>query len=139
MIGGFTVKEDLFENALDYTKVPEQKKVELDLNNPIFVYYINIAGLTRQRSEEAIYQIIHQFSYSNVTMWFVPTTTSPTKIECVYDGQLKNRGSELKKLIEEINTKINILSDSRTFDDFKVNIRDWRIDELLIDDTEQKK
>lgn len=115
---------------LNYNYNP-QEKVELDLNNPIFVYYINISGISRQKSEEVISQIIAQFSYSNVTMWIVPTTTSPSKIECVYDGKYKSREKELSDLIKKINERIDLLSNCKNFEDFKINIRDWRINEVI--------
>jgi hypothetical protein len=51
-------------------------------------------------------------------------------VVCVYDGWSKDRNSELKDLIEEINTKIEILSKSSSFEDFKINVRDWRINKL---------
>lgn len=104
---------------------------EIDLDNPIFVYYINVYGLSRQSTEEQIQKLSDIFKYKNVTTWIVPRTEGETKIECVYDGRIKERSEELKSLIEEINEKVDILSKSGSFDDFKIHIRDWRISNLF--------
>lgn len=112
-----------------------QEKTELDLNTPIFAFYINVAGLSRQRAEETIQHLSRTMDcYSNVTMWFFPCGNmeqQETRVECVYDGYGKNRDSELFDLIKEINTRVDILSNSKDFEDFKLNVRDWRLGELL--------
>lgn len=104
---------------------------EIDLDNPIFVYYINVYGLSRQSTEEQIQKLSDIFKYKNITTWIVPIAQGENKIECVYDGRIKERSEELKFLIDEINEKVDILSKSGSFDDFKINIRDWRIKNLL--------
>lgn len=73
-----TQSNNFFSDKIDQSQ-------DLNLNNPIFVYYININGLTRQRSEEMLSSIAANFRYNNVTVWVVPTS-SPTKIECIYNG-----------------------------------------------------
>ena len=104
---------------------------EIDLDNPIFAYYINVDGLSRQNAEEKIQKLSDIFKYKNITTWIVPITEGETKIECVYDGRIKERSEELTFLIEEINEKVEILSKSGSFDDFKINIRDWRLKNIL--------
>ena len=110
-----------------------QEKIELDLNNPIFVCYINLDGLSRQRGYEQMEEMIKSLDiYKNATMWFLPGKNGQeTRIECIYDGWGRNRDSELFDLIKEINTRIDIMSKSNSFEDFKINIRDWRINELV--------
>jgi len=104
---------------------------EVNLDNPIFVYYVNVNGLSRQRADEMLGQLSSMFSYKNVTTWIVPRNEGETKIECVYDGRVRERSEELKFLIEEINEKVDILSKSGSFEDFKINIRDWRINNII--------
>ena len=107
-----------------------EKKQELDLNNPIFVFYVNVENRSRQSAQEYIDSIQKNFDvYKNATMWFVKSNKD--EIVCVYDGWGRVRDSELKDLIEEINTKIEIMSNSHSFDDFKINVRDWRLDKLI--------
>lgn len=107
-----------------------ENKIELDLNNPIFVIYVNTEHLGRQRGDEELENIRKSFDiYKNITIWIVKS--NKTIIECVYDGKYRNRDKEINSLIEKINNRIDILSKSHTFEDFKINIRDWRIGELI--------
>jgi hypothetical protein len=106
------------------------EKKELDLNNPIFVFYLNVQNKTTERGNEYIHQAIRHFDvYKNATIWFV--ASNKDEVVCVYGGWSKDRNSELEDLIEEINTKIEILSKSSSFEDFKINVRDWRINKLI--------
>ena len=114
----------------------EEEKIELDLNNPIFVAYVDTKNLTKQAAEEHLYKSKKMFDvYKNITIWVI--ASNETKIECVYDGQFRNRDMEISDLIKEINTRIDIMANSHSFDDFKINIRDWRLSEI-INGTEEK-
>ena len=114
----------------------QEEKIELDLNNPIFVAYVDTKNLTRQAAEEHFYRTKKMFDvYKNITIWVI--ASDETKIECVYDGQCRTRDMEISDLIKEINTRIDIMSKSNSFEDFKINIRDWRINEL-VNGTEEK-
>ena len=113
-----------------------EEKIELDLNNPIFVAYVDTVNMTGQRAEEHLYRTKKMFDvYKNITIWVI--ASNETKIECVYDGQCRTRDIEISDLIKEINTRIDIMANSHSFDDFKINIRDWRLSEI-INGTEEK-
>lgn len=107
----------------------EEKEINLD--NPIFTYYINIGGLSRQRADETLLEISKSFNYQNVTIWIVPIQQGDSRIECVYDGRIRERSEELKSLIEELNEKVDILSRTNSFEDFKIEVRDWRLKNLF--------
>lgn len=107
-----------------------EKKQELDLNNPIFVFYVNVENRSPRSAQEYIENTQRHFDvYKNATIWFVGAKKD--EVVCIYDGWGRVRDSELKDLIEEINTKIEIMSNSHSFDDFKINVRDWRLDKLI--------
>jgi hypothetical protein len=107
------------------------EKNEIDLDNPIFVYYINVSNWSHEHIAEYSARIQEAFSYDNVTTWVVPRYEGETKIECIYDGKIKDRTDELNFLIEEINEKVYLLSESISFEDLKINIRNWRIEKLI--------
>ena len=114
----------------------QEEKIELDLNNPIFVAYVDTKNLTRQAAEEHLYRSKKMFDvYKNITIWVI--ASNETKIECVFDGKGRNRDMEISDLVKEINTRIDIMANSHSFDDFKINIRDWRLSEI-INGTEEK-
>jgi hypothetical protein len=107
-----------------------EKVQELDLNNPIFVFYLNVENRSRQAAQEYIENTRDHFNvYKNATMWFV--AAKKDEVVCIYDGWGRVRDNELKELIEEINTKIEIMSQSHSFEDFKINVRDWRLNKLV--------
>jgi hypothetical protein len=108
--------------------IPE--KLELNLDNPVFVFYLDVSNKSRQSAAEYIENTRKHFDiYKNATLWFV--ASNKDEVVCVYDGWGRNRDLELKDLIEEINNKIEILSQSHSFEDFKIKVRDWRMEKLL--------
>jgi len=116
--------------------LPPTEKIELDLNNPIFTVYVDVSTKSPQSAQNYLAQVKNTFDiYKNATIWVI--ASNQTRIECVYDGQCRNRDMEISDLIKEINKRIDIMSNSHSFDDFKINIRDWRLSEL-INGTEKK-
>jgi hypothetical protein len=106
------------------------EKKELNLNNPIFTFYLNVENRSPQEAIRYIEVVKNNFDiYNNVTMWFI--ASKKDEVVCVYDGWGRVRDNELKDLIEEINEKIDIMSNSQSFDDFKINVRDWRLKKLI--------
>lgn len=122
-----------FFSNRNYTFSPnyqEIEKTDLNLNNPIFVAYVDVKNLPSEIAEQLINRTRYTLDiYNNVTFWII--ASDETRIECVYDGQCKTRDMELNDLIKEINTRIDIMSKSNSFEDFKINIREWRINELV--------
>jgi hypothetical protein len=111
-------------------------KIELDLNNPIFAAYVDVSNLSPEKAEEILRGNKKMFDiYKNITIWVV--ASDETKIECVYDGRSRIREIELNDLIKEINTRIDIMSQSHSFEDFKINIRDWRINNIIDGDNQE--
>lgn len=107
-----------------------EKIQELDLNNPIFVFYLDVENYSQQSAQNYIESVRRNFDvYKNATMWFV--AAKKDEVVCIYDGWGRVRDSELKDLIEEINTKIEIMSKSHSFEDFKINVRDWRLGKIV--------
>jgi hypothetical protein len=108
----------------------EDEKIELNLENPIFAIYINVENMPSSRAIEFIENTKRSFDiYSNVTTWIISSNVS--KVECIYDGKSKIRIDELNNLIKELNDRINILSESNNYEDFKINIRDWRLNKVF--------
>ena len=103
----------------------------VDLDAPIFVYYVNVGGMSRQRADEVLAEINEYWSFPNITTWIVPRQQGETKIECVYDGRIRERSEELKELIDELNEKVDIMAKSGSYEDFKVSVRDWRLKNLF--------
>ncbi len=106
----------------------EQKEINLD--NPIFVYYIDTRGVTRKQIDETCHQILRVFP-KNITLWIVPSE-QPSKIECVYDGKL--RVSKLKEVYSLVNDIHSELDNSNDFSEFKIKVRDLLLKNILSED-----
>ncbi len=78
----------------------------LDLDNPIFVYYIDISGMSRQQASEQIDIAKSMFIYDNVTIWIVPIQKGDTKIEMVYPGKSIKSDYEPFTITNEFNDKL---------------------------------
>ena len=106
------------------------EKNELNLDNPIFVVYIDGERMPKDYVNKTVEQFKKTIDiYSNAIFWYI--VSDRTAIECIYDGFSRNRQKEISSLVKEINTRIEIMSDSKDFEDFKINNRDWRISEVI--------
>ena len=103
-------------------------KNELDLSNPIFVIYVN----TQIATEPSKYlnEVKSMFDiYNNVTFWIV--SSDENRIECVWDAKEGDKIEEQKRLLNEINAKVKLFSESKNIEEFKMNFRNWTVDELV--------
>jgi hypothetical protein len=115
----------------DYNYKIEAEEKEIDLNNPIFVYYIDTRGISRETLEKTANQISRVFP-KNVTVWIVPSE-QPSKIECVYDGRLKvNKLKEVHSFVSDIH---NQLDNSSDFSEFKIKVRDLLLNSILSEES----
>jgi len=70
----------------------------LNLEQPIFVFYLDVRGISPQRAKEQIADFIEHYKYDNITTWVIPVK-DPSKVECIYKPNDK-----LKNLIDKINS-----------------------------------
>jgi len=115
----------------DYNYKIEAEEKEINLDNHIFVYYLDTRGITRQRLEETAHQINRVFP-KIVTLWIVPSK-QPSKIECVYDGKLRvNKLKEVHSFVSDIH---NQLDNSSDFSEFKIKVRDLLLNSILSEES----
>lgn len=108
-----------------YTKLEANEEINLD--NPIFVYYLDIRHKTREGINNEVHQINRVFP-NNVTLWIVPSE-QPSKIECVYNGRLNVKNlKELYSLVSDIHSE---LDSSTSFQEFKTKVRDLLLNSIL--------
>ena len=107
---------------------------EINLDNPIFAFYINLDDMSRLTANQHLAEFSRLVTYDNITSWIIPTQNGgETRVECVYSGKdvKSDNDRELVNIIKEINDRIEILGQSSNFEDFKINIRDWRINKIV--------
>lgn len=96
--------------------------MELNLENPIFVYYLNTTGISRKSVEHQVDNLNNYFSnIKNITVWIIPTDKK-SKMKCIYDGSIK---SHFKKFRKEINDCIS------KNEDIKPVLRNLKLDDIL--------
>ena len=103
---------------------------EIDLQSPIFAYYVDISNLPRQRAEEQIGMLTEVFGrITNITVWIIPTGSSSgkgrTEIVCIWNPTLNNNVINMMTELEQLATK------SGNFNEFTQAIRDWKISKLI--------
>lgn len=98
----------------------------MNLEAPVFAYYINSQNIPRQRLGELIEELekVLEKNYSNVTFLVIPAEF--TKVECVYNGyESKYR---LKRLLQSLEA---LIDNEHDISKIKQYIRDLIIDDLL--------
>ncbi len=111
--------------------------MELNYEKPIFVYYLNVDGMSSQRAVETGINMQQMFSqYEDLVMWIIPVKDQNTRIDCIWGGESHNKDIELNRLIGEINERVDVLTKSNgNFDDFKIAMRDFRINRIINGET----
>lgn len=61
--------------------------MNVNLSNPIFVYYVNIEGLTQKVLTDLLTSIKEEYTCSNINFWIVPVSSGLTRIEMLYQGR----------------------------------------------------
>lgn len=60
--------------------------MNLDLSNPIFVYYIYVGGMSKVQIEEICSNAQNALEYNNTTLWIVPIHEGQSRIEMLHHG-----------------------------------------------------
>jgi hypothetical protein len=111
-----------------------------DPEKPTFVIKIGVAGLSRQRAEENMRQIMDNYGTTNANMWFLcEGETNDVDVKCVWGGKYNAFTNEeiTKRLVYamEHDVSIDIINDSKLTDEEKSKfthiIRNHKLNSLL--------
>lgn len=114
--------------------------LEIDYKKPIFVYYMNIEGLSRQQAENEITNIVEQMTQQkNVQMWFVPLNSGSggqTRIECIYPGMKDAEFNDrMKSVLDKMTIILDGFMDGSSRDEIitklKIQLKDIMLDGIL--------
>ena len=114
--------------------------MELNLENPIFVVYLNVDGISRARAEEQISDLSRYMSYENVTNWILPIKNGDSKLELIWQGSKysTNPGiinfNNFENLINRFNEVIEVISNGTEDATIKQQLRNLQL-KKIIDDT----
>jgi hypothetical protein len=114
--------------------------MELNLENPIFIVYINVSGYSTKMARESIEQVRSHFSFENVTTWIMPVK-SETKVELIWQGSKysTNPGimnfNNFENLINRFNEVIEVISNGTDDASIKQQLRNLQLKKIIDDDT----
>ena len=114
--------------------------MELNLENPIFVVYLNVDGISRARAEEQISDLSRYMSYENVTNWILPIKNGDSKVELIWQGSkyTTNPGimnfNNFENLINRFNEVMEVISNGTEDATIKQQLRNLQL-KKIIDDT----
>jgi hypothetical protein len=112
------------------------KTDQLDLDNPIFVVYLNVDGLSEARAHDLIDNYRSFLKYDNCTFWTVAVTDQKTKFEMIWKGQKYDTSSydnieAITHLNKRMSKLMDFISEGTTDDVLKQKLRDFTLDQIL--------
>ena len=111
----------------------QEEKIELNLENPIFVCYLDVKNLHSQRAHEMIHQAQRVFNmYSNITVWVLGADR--TEIKCVYQNSNKTSDDYVDRFISNFDNFKDLIQKSP--EEFKQKVRDILISDLVDNENE---
>jgi hypothetical protein len=117
----------------------QEEMSDLNLENPIFVIYVDITDLTRNQAKEKLESLRHQFSFDNVTTWIFADKIN--KVDVIWQGSKysENPGvvnfNNFENLINRCNEVLEVISDGVSDTAIKQKLRDLQLKKVLNDDT----
>lgn len=106
----------------------------MDLEKPIFTYYLNVSGMPRQRAEEQISKLYENFDKMGLQIIIVFVENKESELTCLWKGnnieKKSDNSEEFQKLLDEIFRIMDILSVSDHFGEFKQKLREYKLDKI---------
>lgn len=109
--------------------------MELNLEQPIFVIYLDVDGLTRQRAQEKITKINEYYGqYINATFWIFPAKEN--KVELIWNGNKHQlykdpKDQHIQNVVDHVNKVLQILSDGTSDEAIKSQLRNLQLSKIL--------
>ncbi len=117
---------------MDKTEV--DTNLVINYNLPIFVCYVNVEGLSAQRAQQMIGEVVKNTHTPNLQMWYL--ASDRTAIECIYPGMKVDQFNDrMKVIIDRLASILDGFKDGSDKDDviqkLKIQIKDIVLDNIL--------
>jgi hypothetical protein len=112
---------------------------ELNLQEPIFVVYVDVHNLRSEIAREKLKQAKDLLSYNNVTTWVIADKIN--KVELIWQGSKysTNPGimnfNNFENLINRFNEVIEVISNGTSDTSIKQQLRNLQLKKVLDNDT----
>jgi hypothetical protein len=126
---------------VEYDLKTQKEVMELNLENPIFVVYMNVDGISRQRADELFADLSNYMSYQNITKWIIPIKNGDSRVELIWQGSKysTNPGivnfNNFENLINRFNEVIEVISNGTDDASIKQQLRNLQLKKIIDDDT----
>lgn len=97
--------------------------MKFNKEEPYFVLYINVSGLSRIRAEEKFSEAIHSFP-EGTQVYFLPTTDK-TSFECVYGGSYDGLNDKYKESYNYFSDYLESIFNQVKDDDNETKTSEW--------------
>lgn len=94
--------------------------MEINFENPIFVVYLNVNGMSKMRAQEFIDTMVKNMSFTNCTTWIMPIQEGEQRIDLIWQGSkyssnpgIIGKNDDFIKTLSEI---VEIVSNSSSTD-----------------------
>ena len=109
----------------------EEEKIELNLDNPIFVCYLDCENRPKQAANEMCIRAQKMFNlYSNITVWVF--AADRTQVECIYGGNKSM--TDLNRILSNFEGFKDFIQ-TASAPEFKQRFRELFISDLLDETT----
>jgi hypothetical protein len=116
----------------------------VDMDKPIFVAYMNVDGMGRQRADEKMHDFADYYGSSGMQFIIMPVKDKQeTKIELLWKGETiekssSNDNKSLNEVRETLNFIIGMMEQGIKDETLKSRLRDFQLKKILdADNTEE--
>lgn len=112
---------------------------ELNLDNPIFVVYLNVDGMHSQRAQDVIETYRKHLKYDNPESTIIAVTDQKTKFEMIWKGQKYDTPTfdnieAITHLNKRMSKLMDFIAEGTTDDILKQKLRDFTLEQILQDE-----
>jgi hypothetical protein len=88
--------------------------MKLNLENPIFIFYINIDGMSAPKAKQQLEVLSEHLNYQNITKWIIPVQNTDTKVELIWQGSsyYSSNPGNLEDVMNHLNDLVGIIMSS---------------------------
>ena len=120
----------LHSGTKDLHDISESGIKELDLESPIFVFYISTDGLGRQKADELIRRYVDITTYSNITTWYI-ATRGENNVEVIWKGKSIESQANYERLLKNFEEISTMVSEDKSSEEIKQKMRSMQLDYIL--------
>ena len=102
----------------------------MNLNEPFFILYLDVDGMSQQLIDEYTSQCSKTLSHQGIISFVIPVRNQETKFECVWKGS-KEDPQNFDFMVEKMNKLFKMMSDGIDNDTITKKVRQFTLENIL--------